>query len=113
MTGCESGGHTSIRAPPVHSALGAGRGYAAGLATAHGGMHGLSFTNSTFLPTAPSMAAFFHGAVHEGGPGHDTTLATAQAAALGTPVAGAGHDAALAAGQAAALGTPMAGAGHG
>jgi hypothetical protein len=113
VAGSGSGGHTSIRAPPIHGALGAGRGYAAGLAAAHGGVHGLSFTNSTFLPTAPSMAAFFHGAAHGGGPGHGAALAAAQAAALGTQVAGAGHGAALAAAQAAALGTPMAVAGHG
>jgi hypothetical protein len=113
VAGSGSGGHTSIRAPPIHGALGAGRGYAAGLAAAHGGVHGLSFTNSTFLPTAPSIAAFFHGAAHGGGPGHGAALAAAQAAALGTQVAGAGHGAALAAAQAAALGTPMAVAGHG
>jgi hypothetical protein len=59
------------------------------------------------------MVAFFHGAAHGGGPGHDVDLAAAQAAALGTPVAGAGHDAALPAAQATALGTPMAGACHG
>jgi hypothetical protein len=51
VAGSGSGGHTSIRAPPIHGALGAGRGYAAVLAAAHGGVHGLSFTNSTFLPT--------------------------------------------------------------
>ena len=62
---------------PVHGALGAGRGYATSLAAAHGGVHVLSFTNPTFLPVAPSMAAFFHGATHEGGPGHDAALATA------------------------------------
>jgi hypothetical protein len=65
------------------------------------------------LAHRPSMAAFFHGATHGGGPGHDAALAAAQAATLGTSVAGAGHGAALAAAQAAALGTPMAGVGHG
>jgi hypothetical protein len=105
VAGSESGGHTSIRAPPVHGALEASRGYATGLAAAHGDAHGLSFTNSTFLPAAPSMAVFFHGAAHGGGLGHYTALAAAQA--------GAGHGAALAVAPAAALGTPMAGADHG
>jgi hypothetical protein len=113
VAGSRSSGTGPYGRPPIHGALGAGRGYATGLAAAHGGVHRLSFTNSTFLPAAPSMAAFFHGAAHGGGPGHGTALAAAQAAALGTPVAGAGHDAALAATPTAALATPMVGADHG
>jgi hypothetical protein len=64
------------------------------------------------LAHRPSMVAFFHGATHGGGPGHDAALVAAQTAALGTLVAGAGHGEALAAAQAAAPGTPMAVAGH-